>query len=212
MMMNRFGPKPEAIPYGNKIWALLIESFSHHNRHSRYVVCLCDCGNRKIIAYSNIKRGSSKSCGCLHASRIGALNRVHGMTRTKVYRAWKHLRERINNPNCKKYSLYGGRGISLCERWNKFENFIEDMGQPPTSFHSIDRINVNGNYEPGNCRWATAKEQARNKRNSILIDINGQIRPLKEWCDLLGKDYKLVWAHIRQQGKSIEQALRIRNE
>jgi hypothetical protein len=102
-------------------------------------------------------------------------NKKHGMTGTSMYQKWKGIKRRCFNPNEKQYKDYGGRGITICERWaNNFEAFLLDMGEPPTEYHSLDRIDVNGNYEPGNCRWATSKEQNRNKRTNVTYEYNGQ--------------------------------------
>jgi len=131
-------------------------------------LCKCDCGRTKEIMGRNLSSGRSRSCG--YCNRVsGKKNKRHGETiggkPTAEYRTWCSMRSRCRNPKTPGYAYYGGRGISVCERWNgSFENFLEDMGRRPTSEHSIDRINVNGNYEPVNCRWATKSEQTKNRR------------------------------------------------
>ena len=102
------------------------------------------------------------------------------MSRTKTWKVWAGMRERCINPHARHFNHYGGRGISFCDRWNSFENFLADMGERPTGM-SLDRINVNGNYEPGNCRWATSVEQARNKRNSCVLTGFGETKTASEW-------------------------------
>jgi hypothetical protein len=139
----------------------------------------CDCGREVEVSSQHLRKGHTRSCGCLNSERIGALRRRHGMSDRAEHRIWMLMLGRcsvVTNPD---YRLYGGRGIQVCGRWHVFEHFFADMGPRPTAQHSIDRINVNGDYEPGNCRWATAKEQRRNCRN-VILDEEGarQIRAL----------------------------------
>lgn len=129
--------------------------------------CRCECGAENAVSGGELKAGLSKSCGCRRAecNRLKAAKHVtHGLSHTPEYTCWGSMRHRCRNPKSSKYADYGGRGISVCERWNSFENFLADMGRRPTPAHSLDRINNDGNYEPGNCRWATPKEQMNNRR------------------------------------------------
>ena len=133
-------------------------------------LCQCECGTVKTVATSHLRQGKSKSCGCLERELASARAKTHGMSGTVEQRTWTSMRDRCRNPKAAHYECYGGRGISVCERWaNSFENFYEDMGPRPSSCHSIDRIDVNGNYDPANCRWATIKEQRRNTRTNRLV-------------------------------------------
>lgn len=137
------------------------------SRKSRWL-CLCDCGNTKTVHGSNLKTGIAKSCGCLHkelASLVGKANVKHAMNNTPTYKSWCALKRRCLGVNSKDYVRYGGRGIKVCEQWLSFENFFKDMGERPVG-KTIDRINVNGDYEPSNCKWSTSKEQSQNRRNS----------------------------------------------
>ena len=146
-------------------------------------VCLCLCGNTVIVRQPYLKSGHTRSCGCLRRDSVI----THGKAKTKAYRSWVAMKQRCSNPKARRFAEYGGRGISVCERWkDSFENFLADMGEPPTSKHSIDRIDVNGNYEPGNCRWATILEQAQNTRTNRNITFHGKTQSLSVWARELG--------------------------
>lgn len=147
---------------GKRFERLTVVRLLGSNKYKNHVwECLCDCGNITHSVGTRLKRGIKKSCGCL----IKDTHTKHGKTHTHEYVAWMNMKRRCCDENIRQYKDYGGRGISVCNRWLKsFNNFIEDMGEKPSSYHSIDRINNDGNYEPGNCRWATKEQQAINKR------------------------------------------------
>ena len=135
-------------------------------------LCRCECGNEITVLANSLRQGNTNSCGCLQQERrsqIGKTNRTHGESNSengqpsREYRAWNSLKERCHNPKNKDFAEYGGRGITVCERWNSYENFLADMGRCPPG-KSIDRIDNSGNYEPGNCRWSTSSEQNKNRR------------------------------------------------
>lgn len=127
-------------------------------------LCKCDCGKEIIVPTKQLMRKQTQSCGCYLIDKTRLVNRTHGYKGTRIYRIWAGMLNRIRNPNSKDYWRYGGRGIKVCKRWLKFENFLADMGEPPTDKHSIDRRKNEGNYCPSNCKWSTAKEQANNRR------------------------------------------------
>ena len=145
-----------------------------NGRKIKKVLCKCDCGNEKILFLDAIKRGTTKSCGCLRKESTTDFNRrtkkVHGHRQTKntkTYTTWLSMKQRCLNPNHTFYSYYGGRNITICDRWkSSFKNFLEDMGERPEG-KTLDRINSNGNYEPNNCKWSTSKEQISNRRTKF---------------------------------------------
>ena len=140
-----------------------------HSREGKSYIwkCLCDCGKVCLKNGNHLRSGSAKSCGCL---KRGAKTK-HGLIRLSEYKAWQNMKARCLNPNDISFKNYGERGIKVCDRWkNSFSNFLSDMGRKTSDQHSLDRINVNGNYEPSNCRWATDIEQNNNtRRNKKLI-------------------------------------------
>ena len=144
-------------------------------------VCQCDCGQATTVVAHHLISGNTTSCGC--HGRNG-LHRTHGLSKTAPeYLTWGRMIQRCTNQRHPKYPRYGGRGITVCERWRSFENFYADMGARPSPLHSIDRIDNDGNYEPGNCRWATPKQQVRNRSNTRMLTIDGVTLPQAEWSD-----------------------------
>lgn len=130
--------------------------------------CVCDCGTEREVRSLNLRRGKTLSCGCYNLEAIAERNHIHGHaergSKPPEYLAWENMRRRCNNPADPRFKWYGARGISVCERWNSFMNFLADMGMKPSPEHSIDRIDNDGNYEPGNCRWTTSIVQQNNRR------------------------------------------------
>jgi hypothetical protein len=162
------------------------------------VVASCDCGAVDCYYLRNLTTGMTTSCGCTQKERTRQASLKHGMRKDPLYAVWNAMRDRCHNPNNGAYGRYGGRGIKVCERWEQFENFFADMGQRPSPQHSIDRIDNNGDYCPENCRWATRNEQGKNKRNNILLTIDGETRHYTEWADLFGISRSTVLKRIRK--------------
>lgn len=160
-------------------WLVLRLASDYPRRNEgAYWVCRCDCGSESVIRGSVLRKGRSN--GCLACSK-----RTHNMSNSPEYRTWRMMLGRCADPRFHNYSLYGARGISVCEQWQLFEAFLEDMGLRPSSSHSIDRIDNDGNYEPGNCRWATRVEQARNRSNSRMVEFQGTTQCLSAWAECL---------------------------
>lgn len=164
-------------------------------RSLRLIECLCDCGNTHFAQVKHLRSGESKSCGCLYQEKLALGNVKHGHcpanSTTKEYRAWLNIKQRCTNPNSSHFDLYGGRGISMCQQWaDSFECFLSHVGLSPSPKHSIDRIESNGNYEPGNVKWSTDKEQAMNRSIYIKEEIRSAIREHRK----LGLSYKAIAA------------------
>jgi hypothetical protein len=166
----------------------------------------CDCGTQKTISVKSVVGGHTRSCGCLAKATIAARNTKHGLSRRhrREYRSWKDMRGRCNNPKNDDYPDYGGRGIRVCQRWDDFAAFLADMGERPEG-KTLDRIDVNGGYEPGNCRWADAKTQANNKRLNMRLTIGGASRTLQQWSEAHGVGRSTARWRLRQ-GWPLERA------
>ncbi|HDR0611642.1 hypothetical protein [Pasteurella multocida] len=152
--------------------------------------CICDCGNILFVRLNSLKSGNTKSCGCLKKELTSQCFSKHGKKFTPEYTSWQLMKDRCLNKNNKTYKYYGGRGIKVCSEWiDSFERFFLDMGEKPSKHHTLDRINTNGDYSRENCRWASKKEQVRNRHNTKMIKYKNETRPLAEWCEILGLDY-----------------------
>lgn len=165
---------------------VVLEEAGRRNRHPVWR-CRCDCGGEHITAGVSLRAGLTKSCGCLRS----------GKTKTRAYAVWVGMVRRCTKSTDGSYSAYGGRGIKVCSRWMTFENFQADMGEPQPGMQ-IDRIDNNGHYEPGNCRWATRTEQARNKRNNRLITSDSVTLTLAEWAERAGVTPDTIAQRLRK--------------
>lgn len=164
--------------------------------------CRCDCGAEFTTAGMYLMGGSTNSCGCI----VGKHKRTHGATDTPEYAAWAAMKQRCENPRVKAFKDYGARGIGVCARWQAFENFLADMGTRPSPAHSIDRERNDGNYEPGNCRWATKVVQSNNRRSSLRLTFNGETRTAAEWERHFGLKTGSVSTRLGK-GWTLEEAL-----
>lgn len=167
--------------------------------------CRCACGTEKIVLGQSLVRGATKSCGCLPAERAAAASRKHGHGRRKhrspTYGSWAAMMTRCEWPNSKQstYQRYGAVGIRVCEEWRDFEKFLSDMGERPPGT-SIDRIDVMRGYEPGNCRWATRREQALNTKRTVRVIYQGRRTTAAELCEELGLSYKAIASRKKRRG------------
>jgi hypothetical protein len=173
----------------------------------RTLICRCDCGNEKRGFAASLRAGALKSCGCMPRGIVGhGASERKGLRRTAEYSSWAGMRSRCSDPKLQAYRHYGARGITVCDRWSSFEVFLADMGKCPPG-HSIDRIDVNGNYEPANCRWADAHTQANNTRRSVRLVVDGVSRTVAEWARATGLGDKAIRGRLKR-GWTPERAVR----
>lgn len=170
--------------------------------------CVCQCGNRIAAETYLLRRGSVSSCGCLARDETIRRSTKHGLCYTPEYKAWQSMRKRCQNPNDHSYPDYGGRGISVCTEWDQsFERFLADMGPRPSTDHSLDRIEVGGNYEPTNCRWATRIVQQGNRRNVERVEYLGETKAIPEWAHEFGLTPSCLRQRL-EKGWDLERALK----
>lgn len=180
-------------------------------------LCRCQCGKEHVTRGEYLRSGGTTSCGCFHKEMVGKLGKelgptrgTHRMSYSAEASCWKHMIQRCTNPNNDRWDRYGARGIRVCERWGKLENFLEDMGQQPYPGATIERKDNNGNYEPSNCKWATRAEQSRNKKDTVIITHNGKTMCLKDWARELGLSCTTLRHRIRVAKWPLERALAIK--
>lgn len=201
---NKYGAKVVGSQFGR----LKAVSYLGRKGKDALYLCQCQCGKTKEILLGNLRNGSTQSCGCLRAEQMARKprNKTHGMTETKEFRAWTSMRSRCSSSTSAAFKNYGAKGISVCYRWQTFENFFADMGPAPSPSHSIDRIDGSGNYTPENCRWATPVQQSRNLKSNLRFTIGNETRCLSEWCEIKALPYSRVKARLNK-GLPIEKAL-----
>lgn len=192
---------------GEKYNRLLVTAQYVKDKKRTICVCLCDCGNVKEVMAYKLTSNQTKSCGCLNKEKLRNRMYKHGQSDTRLYRKWRSMLNRCENSNEPRYKYYGERGIKVCDEWKEYINFYSwAMNSGYIEGLTIDRIDVNGNYEPSNCRWATVKEQALNRRNNHLLEFNGEVKTLKEWQDEYGINRTTLMNRL-ERGWSIEKAL-----
>ena len=204
-------------------FGLLTVSTRAHNTKSmeKLWLCECGCGGNIVTTTFKLNSGRVRSCGCLHKKNlfkpsVQHKKYTHGESATKLFRVWQSMKDRCHNPNCHHYAEYGQRGIQVCGEWlDSFENFKawalasgyhENINHRGRNLCEIDRINNNGNYEPGNCRFVDRKENIYNRRTSLKIEYMGESRSLKEWAQVLGIRYNTLHNRLRNQKLPAERA------
>lgn len=178
-------------------------------RNNRAWICRCECGTTKTLLSPNLtlEIGGTKSCGCLRrdARKTHGYARIHDTA--PEYKIWVAIKDRTTKEHNKSYASYGGRGIDICERWrNSFQAFIDDVGRRPEKSLTLDRIDNNGNYEPGNCRWATRKTQSSNRRVTLKLTWNNETLSIADWAAKTGMSYRCLYSRIHK-GWSTERAM-----
>ena len=175
---------------------------TYGNHTTRMWLCKCDCGGFATASGSDLRRGHTKSCGCYCRQRISETSKVHGMRHTRIYHTWLDIKGRCHNQRNHSFARYGGRGIKVCDEWREsFISFYKHVSELPhygEDGYSIDRIDNNGNYEPGNVRWATVQTQSRNKRNTIHVSILGKEKTIPELSDETGIKYATLLFHQKR--------------
>lgn len=200
---------PERIDItGNQYGRLTVIGFSHSKSRRSYWKCRCTCGKEKVIYGGSLKNGDTLSCGCLGKEHRTQSITKHGMTKTKLYRVWSNMLSRCYIESSSRYYRYGARGITVCDEWrNSFEAFYSwAMANGYTENLTIDRKDVNGNYEPDNCRWATRKEQMNNYSGNRHLEYNGMVKTVAEWAEVTGLNVGTIRSRLKN-GWSAERAL-----
>lgn len=195
--------------HGLKFNKLLVTRWAGNDSGRNLWECTCECGNKVISIVGELTSGRRKSCGCIkrNPDSYRKCHLTHGLTNTPEFDAWHAIKQRCHNKNNKNYYRYGGRGITVCDRWfNSFENFINDMGKRPGPNYSIDRIDNDKGYSETNCRWATAIEQNNNKSSNRRVNYRGTTASVAEHCRRLGLNRASVKNRLHN-GWTIEQAL-----
>lgn len=203
--------------YGKDDWVgkqfndLTVIGLKHEPKRWKWI-CRCKCGSIKSYLPKKILTGNTKSCGCAKAERCRKMTEMyrikHNGRSERLYHIWRGIKQRCLNETGKDYKNWGGRGISVCDEWRDdyaaFREWAEKSGYE--EHLTIDRIDVNGNYCPENCRWITQKEQCRNKRKTVYVEYNGERKPLVEWCEELGLKYRTIYGRIHSRGWTVERS------
>jgi len=206
MPFQRKYPHPEA---GDRFGMLTVERVYKSSPRHYHASCECDCGKHADIRLDHLRSGASQSCGCVRNQESGNRLRTHGETGTPLHRAWVGMRNRTRDEGSSVWEHYGGRGIRMCDEWGEYEAFRDwALANGWHEGFTIDRIDVNGDYEPSNCRWVTQKENARNKRNNNYVTAFGETHALSEWVEdeRCPVAYGTAWARLKR-GWQPERAL-----
>jgi hypothetical protein len=196
---------------GQRYGRLTVTGPRERRNGQTYWTCRCDCGNTKTIYGGSLRRGLTTSCGCYRAEASSVRNYRHGGNltgrRRPEYTVWVLMRQRCEKPNVPHYAEWGGRGITVCERWADFGAFFADMGERPTPKHTLERIDNDGPYAPENCRWATRREQANNTRRNHHVTLDDRTRTTSQWARETGIPVATLHARLHRLGWAVEKAL-----
>lgn len=206
--------KKKIIPVGTRFGSLVVIGVGEdyiqpsNNSHHSTSICLCDCGNTKTITNSDLKKGHCLSCGCMKKEYIRKANIKHGEKGTRLYNIWQSMKQRCLLPTNANYKYYGQRGICVCSEWLDYINFAQwARNNGYQDDLTIERIDVDGNYCPENCKWATIQEQNNNKTTTHNISYNGETHTLKQWSKILNISYSTLERRLHILGWSVEDAL-----
>lgn len=195
---------------GQKIGMLTVLEEAKRQGYRRFWMCSCECGQITTVRHDALKMGHTISCGCIRIEKVANAARRHGMSESSEYNCWESMISRCNNPKTPHYDRYGGRGIQVCPEWTGeqgFINFYKHMGARPSNGHSIERNNVNGNYEPSNCRWATQQEQMNNTSKNRFFYHNGETLTVAQWARRRSIDKSTLYNRLVRLKWNIEKAL-----
>lgn len=193
---------------GHRFNSLTVLTVGEKRKKHQYWLCQCDCGTIKEIRSDVLKNGQTVSCGCVARQRASDRLTKHGLSRSPLYNIHSNMIERCYCPDSNRFHCYGKRGVTICDEWEDIKNFV--LWAQASGYKdglTLDRIDVNGNYEPNNCRWATPKEQSNNTRRNIFEKHNGEVKTIKQWSEYCGIDYYTFHARIRKLHWPIEKAL-----
>lgn len=190
-------------------WLTVVERVENDKHGQARWLCQCACGKRTVVLGASLRRGVTRSCGCLNRELAKKRTETHGSSGDRLYGIWKDMKKRCNNPNKHTYKYYGGRGIRICEEWDHsfaaFQEWALHSGYEQQL--TIDRIDVNGNYCPENCRWTDWKTQCNNKRNSLYLTYKGEKKTIAEWENVTGLQAGTIYQRIKKLGWNVERAL-----
>lgn len=186
---------------------LTVLEFAEIKKGKSYWRCRCECGAERRVTASSLGCGETTSCGCFKRDQSRAMFTTHGKSGSRVLAAWSNMIRRCENPRCRSYPDYGGRGIQVCESWKNFDAFYADMGDPPAGL-TLERVDNNQGYSPENCIWASRSIQTRNTRRNRVLTHNGKTQCLQDWANELGLGYETIWYRL-DRGWSVARALTV---